>query len=410
MTFELDPYDEAFLDDPLPVYARLREESPVHFVPRWRATFLSRFEDVWAATRSPKLSVAGGITPSQLLLGVPANPKMPSQMDPPRHTEVRAVLSPRFRPGAVARLEGEIRALARSRLDAALPTGRLDVAAELGAPVSAHMACRIVGFPLEHAAALSQRVNAFFHRQPGHRGETDKATAAAADLFAWVGAFVATLRAEPERATGVAADLLGCRIAGRPLDDDELLHALVNLLIAASDTFPKALAATVDRLSREADARRAVLADPARIPAAFEEALRLDTPTQFQGRTVLAPLELGGRTLAPGEKVCFLFPAANRDPREFAEPDRFVLAREAPRTLSFGNGLHLCLGRQLARLEARVVLEELYARIPDPAPRREAARFARTEYVRGWLRYPIEFEPVPSSRGVPSTAGEAKTA
>ena len=391
---DFDPYDEAFLDDPVPVYARLREESPVHFAARYGATFLSRFEDIWSATQSRKLSVAGGITPSQLLLGAPANPKMPSQMDPPRHTAVRAVLSPHLRPAAVARLEGEIRALARARLDAALPTGRLDVAAELGAPIASHMACRLVGFPLEHAAALAQRVNAFFHRRPGHRGETEKATEAAAVLYAWVGDFVAELRADPSSATGLAADLLACRIEGRRLDDDDLLHALVNLLIAASDTFPKALAATVDRLAGAPEARRAVLRDPALLPAAFEETLRLDTPTQFQGRTVLEPIELGGRTLAPGERVCFLFPAANRDPREFDEPDLFRLERNPPRTLAFGNGLHLCLGRLLARLEARVALEALFARIPDHAPRRDEARFARTEYVRGWLRYPIEFDPI----------------
>lgn len=389
---DFDPYSDAFLDDPHAVYARLREESPVHFVERFGATFLSRFDDVWAATQSRKLSVAGGITPSQLLLGAPANPKMPSQMDPPRHTAMRSVLSPHFRPGAVSRLEGEIRALARARIEAALPTGRLDVAAELGAPISAHMACRIVGFPLERASALSQRVNAFFHRRAGQRGETEKAAEAAAALYAWVGDFVAGLRAEPARATGIAADLIACRVEDRALDDDDLVHAVVNLLIAASDSFPKALAGAVARLAEAPDQRREVVADPGLVPGAFLESVRIDTPTQFQGRTVLEPIEFGGRTIRPGERVCFLFPAANRDPREFDAPERFDIHRNPPRTLAFGNGIHLCLGRPLALLEARIALEELLARIPDYAPIRDEARFARTEYVRGWLRYPIEFE------------------
>ena len=388
---DFDPYGEAFLDDPLPIYARLREESPVHYSERYGATFLSRFEDVWEATRSRGLSVAGGITPSQILLGAPANPAMPSQMDPPRHTAVRAILSPHFRPGALSKLEGEIRALARARIEAALPAGRLDVAADLGAPISAHMACRIVGFPLEHAPALSQRVNAFFHRRAGHRGETEKASAAATELFRWVAGFVAALRRDPARATRLSADLLAARIEGRPLDDEALVNAIVNLLIAATDTFPKALAATVDRLAASPEARRTVIRDPARLSAAFLEAVRLDTPTQFQGRIVLEPFEVGGRMLAKGERVCFLFASANRDPREFDAPDRFDLDRRAPRTLAFGNGLHLCLGRSLAMLEARVALEELFARIPEPRPLRAEARFARTEYVRGWLRYPITF-------------------
>jgi len=389
---DFDPYSEAFLDDPHASYARLREESPVHFSERVGATFLSRFEDIWAATQSRKLSVAGGITPSQLLLGAPPNPKMPSQMDPPRHGAVRAVLSPHFRPGAVARLEAEIRGIARTCIEAALATGRLDIAAELGAPISAQMACRVVGFPLGHAEALSQRVNAFFHRRPGHRGETEKATEAAAALYAWVAEFVASLRSEPSRATGLAADLLACRIDGRALDDEDLLHAVVNLLIAASDTFPKALAATVDRLVRSPDQRRAAVLDPTLLPGAFQEAVRIDTPTQFQGRTVLESIELGGRTLKPGERVCFLFAAANRDPLEFDAPEHFDMRRSPPRTLAFGNGIHLCLGRPLAMLEARVALEELFARIPEPVPLRAEASFARTEYVRGWLRFPVEFE------------------
>lgn len=390
---DFDPYSESFLDDPHPILERLREEQPVCFVERFGATFLSRFEDVWQATQSRKLSVAGGITPSQLLLGAPANPKMPSQMDPPLHTRMRALLSSHFRPGAVARHEAEIRSIAVSVIDAALPSGRLDVAAQLGAAISSRMACRLVGFPQVHAEALSQRVNAFFHRRAGHRGETERATEAAAELYAWVGDFVAQLRAEPGRATAIAADLLAAPGLERVLDDDDLVHAIVNLLIAASDSFPKALSAAVDRLARDPDQRRAVARDPRLVPGAFLEAVRIDTPTQFQGRTVIEPFEIGGRMLGAGEKVCFLFPAANRDPREFAEPDRYDVRRNPPRTLAFGNGLHLCLGRPLALLEARIALEELLARIPDHAPIPGEARFARTEYVRGWLSFPIEFDP-----------------
>ncbi|MEZ4292211.1 MAG: cytochrome P450 [Myxococcota bacterium] len=391
---EFDPYSEAFLDDPYPFYERLLAESPVHYHEALDATFLARFEDIWAATQSRNLSVAGGITPSQLLLGVPANPLMPSQMDPPRHTAMRAVLSPHFRPGAAAGWEAEIRSLARESLDAAAPTGRLDVARDLGARISSHMACRLLGFPLEHAPSIPARMNAFFHRRPGHRGETEKAEQAAAELYAWVGDFVRDLRRAPDRATGLSADLISCEIEGRRLDDEALVHVVVNLLIAASDSFPKALSATVDRLEQEPDQRRAVAHDPRLVPGAFQEAVRIDTPTQFQGRTVLAPVEVGGRRFEPGERICFLFPAANRDPREFDRPARFDVRRSAPRTLAFGNGLHLCLGRQIAMVEARVALEELLALVPDYVVCRDEAHFARTEYVRGWPSLPIEFEPV----------------
>jgi cytochrome P450 len=389
---DFDPYSDASLDDPYPGYTMLREEDPVHRHAELDAWFLSRFEDIWAATRSRKLSVASGITPSQLLLGAAANPLMPSQMDPPRHTEMRSVLSPHFRPGAAARWEDEIRSLARDLLREALPTGRLDVAQDFGARISSHMACRVIGFTMERADELASRVNAFFHRRPGHRGETEKASEAATELYRWVGEFVDEVRAEPRSASGITADLLAARIGGRALSDEELVHIVVNLLIAASDSFPKALSGTVDRLSRAPDQLAEVVRDPRLILPAFFEALRIDTPTQFQGRTVLEPIEIRGHSLAAGDRVCFLFPAANRDPREFERPDRFDLHRDAPRTLAFGNGIHLCLGKQLALVEARVALEELLSAIPEFDLIREEARFARTEYVRGWLRFPIGFK------------------
>ena len=389
---EFDPYSDDFLDDPQPFYERLREESPVHHQESLDAWFLSRFEDIWAATQSRKLSVAGGITPSQLLLGAPANPMMPSQMDPPRHGRMRAVLSPFFRPHTVTRWETEIRQLAQESLEAALPEGRLDVAQDFGSRISSHMACRITGFPLAHAPMLSRRVNAFFHRRPGHRGETEKATEAAAELYEWVGRFVEEIRASPERASGISAELLSCRVEDKTLRDEEIVDALVNLLIAASDSFPKALSAAVDRLDRHPDQQAAVRADPTLIPGAFQEAVRIDTPTQFQGRTVLEPIEFRGVRLSPGDRVCFLFPAANRDPREFEAPTRFDVRRNAPRTLAFGNGLHLCLGRPLALLEARVALEVLLDAIPDFEVLRDEAHFARTEFVRGHRAFPIAFE------------------
>ena len=389
---EFDPYSDHFLDDPHASYEWLREEHPVYRHESLGAWFLSRFDDIWAATQSRKLSVAQGITPSQLLLGAEANPLMPSQMDPPRHTKMRSILSPHFRPGAVAEWEREIRDLARKLIAEALPTGRLDVAQDFGARISCHMACQLTGFPLQLAPQLAPRINAFFHRRSGHRGETEKAVEAATEIYEWVGQFIAEVRANPESARGITADLLASPAEDQPLGDEELVHIVVNLLIAASDSFPKALSGTLQRLAQEPDQRAALVRNPGLIPGAFEEAVRIDTPTQFQGRSVLEPIEFQGVTLSPGERVCFLFPAANRDPREFDRPGDFQIRRNAPRTLAFGNGIHLCLGRQIAILEARVALEELLSAIPEYEVLLPEAVFARTEYVRGWLKLPIEFD------------------
>jgi len=386
-----DPYDDAVLLDPVPVYARLRREAPVLFLERYRAWFLARFEDVWRATQSPKLSVAGGITPSNLLLGQPPLDRMPSQMDPPRHTEVRGLVSPHFRPAAARELEPEVRAIAAALLDELVPHRSFDAVREFGARLSSRVACQLTGLPAADADRLSAWVGGFFHRRAGHRGETEVAERVGAELHAYVAAFVREARRAPERATGVAHTLLTRAPGARPMDDEDVTAALVNFQIAASDTFPKALAATLHRLWQHPDQRHRVAADPALCEGAFHEAVRFDTPTQFQGRTVREELELGPHRLRPGEKVCFLFPSANRDEAEFPEADRFDALRRPRRMLGFGNGIHLCLGMHVARVEARVALEELLRRIPDYAVREAECERTRTEYVQGWLRLPIEF-------------------
>ena len=373
------------------MYARLRRESPVLYLERYDAWFLARFEDVWQALQSPRLSVAKGITPSNLLLGQPPLDRMPSQMDPPRHTEIRGLVARHFRPGAAQELEPVMREIARELLDDLVPRRSFDAARDFGARLASRVACILTGLPREDADALGEWIHGFFHRRPGQRGETEVAERVGRELHAYVADRVQRLRRDPERAGGVAHTLLTRTPGATPLDDEGVTAALVNFQIAATDTFPKVLAAALHRLWQHPDQRRRVAGDPALCEQAFDEAARFDTPTQFQGRTVLEEIAVGPHRLRPGQKVCFLFPSANRDELEFEDPDRFDALRRPRRTLAFGHGIHLCLGRHVARCEARVALEELLRRIPDYAVRESEARRARTEYVQGWLRLPLEF-------------------
>ncbi len=386
-----DPYDDAVLEDPVPVYARLRRESPVLYLERYDAWFLVRFDDVWRALQSPKLSVAKGITPSNLLLGRPALDRMPSQMDPPRHTEVRSLVARHFRPTAARELEPAMRGIARGLLDELAPRGGFDAARDFGARLASRVACLLTGLPVEDADRLGEWVAGFFHRRPGQRGETEVADRVGRELHAYVADFVREQRRAPERAGGVARTLLTRTPGAAAMDGEDATAALVNFQIAATDTFPKVLAAALHRLWQHPDQRRRVAADPVLCSDAFDEAVRFDTPTQLQGRTVLEEVAVGGHRLMPGQKVCFLFASANRDELEFPDADRFFVLRRPRRMLGFGNGIHLCLGRHVARSEARVALEELLRRFPDYAVRESEARRARTEYVQGWLRLPIEF-------------------
>src|SRR3954454_22777814 len=175
-TLGYDPYLDAVLDDPHPVYARLRDEAPALFLEEYDAWFLSRFDYVWEALQRPELSVAEGITPSQLLLGAPANPLMPSQMDPPLHTKVRRILSDaHLKPTRVTDVEEVVRAEARRRLERIEPGDTFDAVRDYAAPVAMVTACLLCGFPTEEAPTFIRWVNMFFHRRAGHRGETERA-------------------------------------------------------------------------------------------------------------------------------------------------------------------------------------------------------------------------------------------
>jgi cytochrome P450 len=165
------------------------------------------------------------------------------------------------------------------------------------------------------------------------------------------------------------------------------------MLIGGTETLPKALSAAVFRLHRHPEQRAELVADPSRIPDAFNEALRYDMPTQMLGRRVVRERELHGQTLRPGQGVLFLFASANRDEREFPDPDRFDIHRRAKRILTFGAGAHMCLGAHVARMEGRVMLEELLARLPDYEVDEAHAERLQSELFQGWRRLPLRFTP-----------------
>ena len=156
---------------------------------------------------------------------------------------------------------------------------------------------------------------------------------------------------------------------------------------------PKALAATLYRLWRNPEQRREVVADPGLVTDAFLEGLRIDTPTQHLGRTVKREIEFHGQTFKPGQKVMLMWASANRDEREFESPTEYRMTRRPPRMLGFGHGVHMCLGKHVALLEARLALEEVMRRLPEYEIDLENAERNRTEFVQGWQRLPATFAP-----------------
>jgi cytochrome P450 len=160
-------------------------------------------------------------------------------------------------------------------------------------------------------------------------------------------------------------------------------------LIGGAETFPKTFASAVHRFWQHPDQRAALAADPSLIPDAYREVLRYDMPTQYLMRKLVQPVALHDKRMQPGSNVAFLYPSANRDRREFTNPDVFDVRRKSPRILSFGHGVHLCIGQHFARMEAKLCIEKLLSFAPSYEVRTERLKRLRTEFVQGWATMPV---------------------
>ncbi len=391
---EYDPFSDQILDDPFPVYRQLRDEAPVYYVEGLNSWALSRFEDIWNAGADPTTFSSPGPDPQ--------TPDSPDEtlvggsifsLNPPTHTVVRKLLAPKFRPGGVKHLEPAIRRVVTDCIARVLPTGRCDVIGDLGLQLSVKVACLIIGLPLEDADHLAGIVKRFFYREPGVRGMAPDALAAAGELAA----YLIDQANERKRSGHDRDDVLDryCQleIDGVPLPDEVLGGHLVTLVAGGTETLPKVIAGGVLQLHRHKDQRAELVANPGLIPDAFMEIVRYEMPTQFLTRRVAKDVELRGEKLRKGQGVMFLYRSANRDEREFDEPDRFDIHRRAPRIMSFGHGTHLCIGQHAARLEARVLLEELLTHMPEYDLDESQVVPARSEFVAGYLEMPITFTP-----------------
>lgn len=392
------PFDPAIFEDPLPIYARLRAESPVHYVEEYDSWALATFEDVWHACQSPELFTAEqGTTAGHLLQKVVEVFPALDMMDPPRHTEHRALVSARFLPGKVRGFEADFRKIVRDCLERVRETGRLDVVKQLGSPLATLSVCRVLDLPEADGEMLRGWVEAVFHREPGELGITPAGLDGFAALDAYCLELVRARRASGEVRDDVLGRYLAAEVEGpsgsEKMSDEKVASLMKELVVAGTETLPKMLAATVLRLWEHPDARREVTDRPELVLDAFMETVRFDMPTQFMARVTRQDTEIRGRRLRRGQPVLLLYTSASRDEAEFPNADVWDPHRRAPRTVGFGHGTHACLGRHVARLEARVALEEMLATMPDYHVDVDGARRLYTEYVQGYASLPIEFEP-----------------
>jgi cytochrome P450 len=366
----------------------------VHYLEEFDAWFLSRFHDIWGATSDLRMSGRNGTTSNELLLGQKMNPGVNlGRMDRPLHTEVRNTILSNFLPGAARRLEPHMRAQVRAYLDEMAPRGEFDVVGEYSMRLTVDIACYILGVPFEDAKFLAESVKAFFARETGTRGQTAAGKTATGALWEYLGKWIDERRRGGEQKDDILGRLLAFERDGWRFEEGDLVSMLQLIVVGSTETLPKAFAGAVHQLALQSDQRAELVADPGLIRDAFWEALRTEMPTQMLGRTVIEPTEHGGQRFEPGQKVLFLWACANRDEREFPDPDRFDIHRKAPRILTFGQAVHRCLGHNIARLEGEILLEELLARIPEYSVVEERSVRIRSEFFRGFSSLPISFDP-----------------
>jgi cytochrome P450 len=265
-----------------------------------------------------------------------------------------------------------------------------DLVGEFATRVATRVASIIAGIPLEDGEMLYELVRRFFGHEEGVDGMSPDAIKAMMEMSEYFGALAARRRAEGTSNAHPLDVLLEFEQDGRPLDDQVVASHMSLFLIGGSETFPKVFANLARRLCEHPSQRAAVAADPSLAPDAMIEALRYDMPTQFLGRTIVRDVELHGEKLRAGEAVIFLYASANRDPREFPDPDTFDIARRPPRILSFGHGTHSCLGIHAAKAEGRIALEELLKRDAEYEIDLANAERWRTEFVQGFSRLPVK--------------------
>jgi cytochrome P450/ferredoxin-NADP reductase len=407
---DYDPFrPDFYTSDPFGVYRRLRDEAPVAYDERRGWWVLTRFEDVRAAALDADTfrSFEGMDIDDSRLEQVP--PGSIGSMDNPRHDQVRSVVQPYFLPRRIAELEDGIRAVVRDLVASWRDRGAggratVDIAQELAWPMPFDVFFHLMGLPSRHAEdpverARREQLEHWTHelkdRVPGTPHLTPVARAATAAVQQY---FIDLLEDRRRRARkDLVTRFVQAEIDGVPFVDAQVtpsseVSGLMMILFLGGVESTAGLTGTLFRLLAENPDQRALLqADPSLIPAAVEEAMRLITPLQLTARTTSREVTLHGVTIPEGGRVVLVMGAANRDERQFPDPDRFDLTRPRGRHLGFGEGVHGCLGAPLARLEARIALEEALPVLGDYEPAGPPTFYPSSPNMYVWKNLPITF-------------------
>jgi cytochrome P450 len=384
-----DPFDFEIDDNPYPIWKRLRDEAPLYFNEKYNFYALSRYVDVaralpnWETYRSGR-----GTTMDIIMSGIEVPPGVILFEDPPLHDLHRRVLSRVFTPRRMEEVEPLTRRYCVRALDPLVGSGRFDFIDDLGAKVP----MRTIGYLLGIPEADQQQIRDKTDRALGLKDGTFKAVSA--DMFE--NSYQLFAEYIDWRAEHPSDDLM-TQLLNADIEEDGTLRRLTRTEVltytsmiagAGNETTTRLIGFIGHLLAQHPDQRRQLADDFSLIPRAIEEVLRYEAPSPVQARSVARDVECYGQSIPEGSVMLLLNGSANRDERHFPDGERFDIHRSGGH-LSFGQGLHFCLGSALARMQARVVLEEMLKRWPDWQVDYDNASKAHTSSVRGWAKLPV---------------------
>jgi cytochrome P450 len=399
LTLQYRPNDPAVLADPFPLYRRLRDEDPAHWSPALKAWVLTRYDDVKRVCLDSRMS-SDRLRPFFATLPSAEAANIAELIryltlwmvfrDPPVHTRLRRLASKVFNVRSMHAMRPNVEALTGWLLDAIGAREEFDFIAEFAGPLPALVIMDMLGVPRSELARLKHLSDEMALFIGSARDSTEKyarAEAATHEMAALFRELIAARRAAPQ--PDLLSQLVAVEEAGDRLSEDELVATCILLLFAGHETTTHHLSLGLAALLRFPGELERLRAEPALAPAAVEELLRYDGPIGAQVRIVQEPQSFHGRTFQPGERVFLLMNAANRDERAYPDPDRVDLARSGVPHLTFGFGMHICLGFPLARLEGQVALPAVLARWRRIEPAGGPPAWVDSMVLRGMQAMPL---------------------
>jgi cytochrome P450 len=388
-----DPINVKYKADPHPIWKRLRDEAPCYYNPERDFYALSRFADVDAASKDPKTFSSAHGTVLEIMTADPMDTQeLMIFMDPPDHTRYRRLVSKAFTPRRVAGIEEDIRKQCVILLDAQDGKSSFDLVQDFGARLPAYVIAALLGVPEEDRDMFRRWIDESFHLDPDSGMNNEVSAAAMMQTLEYANEAMSERERNPR--DDMFTELLNAEI----VDEDGELRKLTReqstgfaILIgsAGTETVARLIGWAGVTLDNNPDQRAELAANPELLPNAVEELLRYEAPSPVQGRWSTAESEWHGTTIPANSKVIMITGSAGRDERAFPDADRFDIHRKIDHHVSFGYGIHFCLGAALARMEGRVALEEVLKRHPEWSVNWDAAVPLYTSTVRGYTKLPI---------------------